>query len=64
MNLLLGCIMVLAGIVLQFGTNFGKRIDAWNCHARLKKLLKSRLIQLIVGFGLIYWGITLMQLSF
>jgi hypothetical protein len=56
--------MVLAGIVLQFGTNFGKRIDAWNCHARLKKLLKSRLIQLIVGFGLIYWGIALMQLSF
>jgi hypothetical protein len=56
--------MILSGIALQFASNFEKKIDAWNYPERIKKLFKSRFIQLIIGFGLIYWGIELMQFSF
>jgi hypothetical protein len=62
-NLISG-IMILTGIAIQFASNFEKRIDTWDCHATIKKLLKSRFLQLIIGFGLIYWGIELMQFSF
>jgi uncharacterized membrane protein len=61
---LISCFMILSGIALQFASNFEKKIDAWNYPERIKKLFKSRFIQLIIGFGLIYWGIELMQFSF